>query len=394
MKKRAWMLALLLSFSIAAAGCTKKSAEEKETEPKTEETGNTGETESTDAENTENTEEEQKTTAELMADVDIEKAVTLGDYKGITVEKIVEPVLEDDVEKAIQTELAKYPVAVERAAAEGDTVNINYVGTIDGEEFEGGSAQGTDLLLGSGQFIDGFEAGLIGASKGETRTLDLTFPSEYTKELAGKAVQFTVTVNEVKAPLEEPTDEWVAANIEGYYTLESYKEAIRSEQEVSNKQTADDQVRYNAWMQVVDNSTINEYPEALVDMGRKVYINEAETYAKYQGMDMDTFLESNNMTREAFDANADEYGKAIAARAMVCQAICNAEGFAIGDEGYQEEMTKMIGLYGTTEDELIKGYGRDNVEQSIMLNRVGNLIMDQAVIVEKEAEAEPETTEE
>ena len=90
--------------------------------------------------------------------------------------------------------------------------------------------------------------------------LDLTFPSDYTEELSGKDVEFTVTVNAVKVPLEEPTDEWVAANIEGYSTVEEYRAGIRSQQEENNQQTADDQVQYTAWMQVVDSSTINEYP--------------------------------------------------------------------------------------------------------------------------------------
>ena len=122
-----------------------------------------------------------------MAEIDVEKCVTLGEYKGITVEKNIIPVTDEDVEKEIQTALAMYPVEVEgRAAQEGDTVNINYVGKIDGEEFEGGSDQGADLLLGSGRFIEGFEDGLIGASKGETRTLNLTFPEQYNPELAGK----------------------------------------------------------------------------------------------------------------------------------------------------------------------------------------------------------------
>lgn len=390
MKKRAWMLALLLSAAIAVAGCTQKTTEEKDTDSKTEETSNTEETEEPEGEDTSETEEETKTTAELMAEVDVEKCVTLGEYKGISVENETVQVTDDDVEKEIQTALAKYPVAVDRAAEVGDTVNINYVGTIEGEEFEGGSAQGSDLLLGSGQFIDGFETGLIGASKGETRTLDLTFPDQYTKDLAGKAVQFTVTINEVKTPLEEASDEWVAANIEGYYTLESYKDAIRSEQEENNAQTAEDQMRYNAWMQVVDGSTINEYPEILVDMGRKIYKDQAEMYAKYNGMELEAFLESSGMTQEQYETNADEYGKSIAARTMVCQAIANAEGMSIGDEGYQEEMQKMLAEYGTTEEELIKAYGQDNVEQSIMLNRIGNMIMENAVIVEKEAEGTEE----
>lgn len=396
MKKRVWMLALLLTVTVAAAGCSKEDTKDKQTKPTAEETSATEDTENPEAEEgkeTEETKEDEKTTAELMAEIDVEKCVTLGEYKGITVEKNIIPVTDEDVEKEIQTALAMYPVEVEgRAAQEGDTVNINYVGKIDGEEFEGGSDQGADLLLGSGRFIEGFEDGLIGASKGETRTLNLTFPEQYNPELAGKDVEFTVTVNAIKEPLKEPTDEWVAANIEGYYTLDEYKAAIRSEQEETNQQTAEEQLRYSAWTQVVDSCTINEYPEALVEMGKKLYEQQAQMYASLAGMELEDYIKSSNITQEEYDANAEEYGKDVAAQALVNQAICNAEGYAIGDEAYKEALNKMVTEYGQTEEELIEAYGQDNVEQSIMMNRVSTLILDNATIVEKQAE--PDKTEE
>ena len=236
MKKRVVMVALLLTLTIAAAGCTKKSEETNSNDTNTESTDSTEETDTTEeqqnTEETEDAQEEGPTTSELMAEIDVAKCVTLGEYKGITVKKTIEPVTDEDVEKEIQTALEDYPVEVNnRSVQEGDTVDIDYVGRIDGEEFEGGSDQGALLKIGSGQFIEGFEDGLIGASKGETRVLELTFPDNYTEDLAGKAVEFTVTVNAIKEPLEEPNDEWVAANIEGYYTVDEYKAGIRSEQE-------------------------------------------------------------------------------------------------------------------------------------------------------------------
>ncbi|MBS6196430.1 MAG: FKBP-type peptidyl-prolyl cis-trans isomerase [Clostridiales bacterium] len=386
MKKRIWLSALLLSTVIAASGCSQKQTEEKDTDAKTEETSSTEDTETQEGEEEQET-EDTKTTAELMAEIDVAKCITLGEYKGLTVEKAIDAV----VEKAVKEALAEYPVEADKTAEEGDTVNIDYVGTIEGEEFEGGSDQGADLVLGSGQFIDGFEEGLIGAAKGETRTLDLTFPDQYTEELAGKAVQFTVTVNAVKTPLEEPTDEWVAANIEGYYTLDEYKEALRSESDTT--QNAEEQMRISAWTQAVDNSTVNEYPESLVEIGRQLYMSEVEMRAVYVGMDLDGYLEASGMTKEEYEAAAEEYGKNVAKQMLVCQAISDAEGYAIGDEGYKAELEKMLTKIGTTEEELTKIYGQDNVEQNIMLTRVSNLIMDNAVIVEPEAD-EAEASEE
>ena len=393
MKKRVVMVALLLTLTIAAAGCTKKSEETNSNDTNTESTDSTEETDTTEkqqnTEETEDAQEEGQTTSELMAEIDVAKCVTLGEYKGITVKKTIEPVTDEDVEKEIQTALEDYPVEVNnRSVQEGDTVDIDYVGRIDGEEFEGGSDQGALLKIGSGQFIEGFEDGLIGASKGETRVLELTFPDNYTEDLAGKAVEFTVTVNAIKEPLEEPNDEWVAANIEGYYTVDEYKAGIRSEQEENNKQTAEEQMRYTAWTTVVDGCTINEYPDTLVEMGKKLYTQQAETYAKYAGMELKQFIESSGITQEEFDANAEEYGKDVAAQSLVNQAICNAEGYAIGDDAYKEALNNMLTEYGCTEEELISAYGQDNVEQSIMMNRVIQLILDNAVVEEVDADTE------
>ena len=382
---------MLLVMALSVTGCSQKTAT-KDKDTKTEETAKTDDTEETESDNTEDTSEDTPTTAELMAGIDVEKCVTLGDYKGVTVEKTIQSVTDEDVQNEIDNALANYPVEVDQAAKEGDTVNIDYVGKIDGEEFDGGSDQGADLKLGSGKFIDGFEDGLIGARKGETRTLNLTFPEDYTQDLAGKAVEFTVTVNAVKEPLSEPTDQWVADNIEGYDNIADYKAGIRSEQEESNEQTAENQVRYAAWTQVIDNCTINEYPETLVEVGKKLYEQQVETYAKYAGMELDAYIESSGLTQEEYQSNMEEYGKNVAAQALVCQAICDKEGFAIGDDDYQKALQDMLTEYGCTEDELIQTYGQDNVEQSIMLNRVSNLILENANVTEVQADSSADSS--
>lgn len=391
MKKRAIMISMLLVMALSVTGCSQKTAT-KDKDTKTEETAKTDDAEETASDNTEDTSEDTPTTAELMAGIDVEKCVTLGDYKGVTVEKTIQSVTDEDVQNEIDNALANYPVEVDQAAKEGDTVNIDYVGKIDGEEFDGGSDQGADLKLGSGKFIDGFEDGLIGARKGETRTLNLTFPEDYTQDLAGKAVEFTVTVNAVKEPLSEPTDQWVADNIEGYDNIADYKAGIRSEQEESNEQTAENQVRYAAWTQVIDNCTINEYPETLVEVGKKLYEQQVETYAKYAGMELDAYIESSGLTQEEYQSNMEEYGKNVAAQALVCQAICDKEGFAIGDDDYQKALQDMLTEYGCTEDELIQTYGQDNVEQSIMLNRVSNLILENANVTEVQADSSADSS--
>ena len=135
-----------------------------------------------------------------LDNIDVDACVTIPEYKGITVEKQVTPVTDEDVDTTITYSLSYSPMEVSDENAkveEGDTVNIDYTGTVDGEEFDGGSAEDTDLMIGSGQFIEGFESGLVGHVKGDTVELNLTFPEDYTEDLAGKDVVFTVTINAI-----------------------------------------------------------------------------------------------------------------------------------------------------------------------------------------------------
>ena len=370
MKKRLLMLACVLCLSVMTTACS-KTTDDTEAEQTTSEADGTEEVSDDIA------------ASDLLAEFDQDKCITLGEYKGITLEKSVVQVTNDDIDALIEDDLETYPVEVTgRSAQEGDTVDIDYVGRLDGEEFEGGSDQGALLKLGSGQFIDGFESGLVGASVGETRVLNLTFPEQYTEELAGKEVEFTVTINAIKAPLEEPTDEWVAANIEGYYTVREYKEGLRAEQTEANEATAEEQLRYSAWTQVIDGCTVETYPDTLIDYYTDLYIEQSEMYASYYGMELADFIESSGLTQEQFDTSAAEYGKEITAQAMICKAICDIEGFEIGNEAYQAKMNEYLEMYGCTEEDLIAANGRDNIEQAILLDLVCDLILEEATIEE------------
>ena len=197
MKKRAIMISMLLVMALSVTGCSQKTAT-KDKDTKTEETAKTDDAKETESDNTEDTSEDTPTTAELMAGIDVEKCVTLGDYKGVTVEKTIQSVTDEDVQNEIDNALANYPVEVDQAAKEGDTVNIDYVGKIDGTAFDGGSTngQGTDLEIGSGSYIDDFEDQLVGAHPGDEVEVTVTFPDDYgAADLAGKEAVFDVTVN-------------------------------------------------------------------------------------------------------------------------------------------------------------------------------------------------------
>ena len=205
--------------------------------------------------------------------------VTVGEYKGL----ILTSVSQATVDTEIQTMLDYYAelVEVDRAAQDGDTVNINYVGLKDGVAFEGGtddSEEGTDLKLGSNSFIDGFEEGLIGVVAGEKRDLNLTFPEDYgNEELNGQAVVFQVTVNAVKEKrLPELTDAFIAENFPEYTTVDAYTEAIR---ENLNYNTYYEQVTE----QIMASSEVSKYDEEKVAARKTQLIAEYKSYAEYYG---------------------------------------------------------------------------------------------------------------
>lgn len=342
---------------------------------------------------TEETESTEDTAAE---DYNLDEIVTLGEYKGIAVDKVITPVTDEAVQSEIDSELSN-PVEVtdENAVAqEGDTVNIDYEGTKDGVAFDGGTAQDTDLELGSGMFIDGFEGGLIGAKKGESRDLNLTFPEDYPEEsLQGADVVFHVTVNAIKRPAGELTDAWVQENSDGeYQTVDEYRAGIRTELEQQNQEQADQQVRVDAWTQVVEGSEIAEYPESLVNEGKDAYEQQVEMYAQMFGMEVADYIEQVGMSEEEYEAQKEEYGKRMTSARLVLQAIVKAEGYTVDDEDYKNRLAEYAEQQQVSEEEFIEQYGEDAVEEQIMMDRVLDLIMENAVITEKEATAETEET--
>ena len=154
--------------------------------------------------------------------------MTLGDYKGIEVTKTPVEVSDEEVDAAILSERESHTTYddVDRAVQDTDKVNIDYVGTKDGVAFDGGTAQGQELVIGSNQFIDGFESGLIGAKKGDEVTLDLTFPESYgNADLAGQAVVFKVTVNNVQEKNMPELDEAFVQEVSEFKTVDEYKES-------------------------------------------------------------------------------------------------------------------------------------------------------------------------
>ena len=388
MKKR-WLLVLgLLTLSMAVSGCGKKeesasassavvsSAAESET------TGISLSGVEVPADYVPPT-----TLTDLTGNLNLDKLVTLGEYKGLKLTKEITEVRDEDIDDAVADALENTYVEVDRPAENGDTVNIDYVGTMEGEEFEGGSDTGFDLQLGSHSFIDGFEDGLVGAKKGDVVTLDLTFPKNYTEELSGKAVQFKVTVNKVQTTSQEISEEWVKANTE-FESVEDYRRDIRVKLETQNNTDAEDTMEGEAWKMVLENSEVNEYPEEVVQYGRYYYDQLLKSYCQQSGITLEQYMEAKNMTADDYKEMQTAYAQSMAGQLLIMAAIEKAEGISAEDQQYQESLKELIEASGVDEDTFFSYYERFSVEQSLMLERINKIIVDNAVVTEKMVDAE------
>ena len=388
MKKR-WLLVLgLLTLSMAVSGCGKKeesasassavvsSAAESET------TGISLSGVEVPADYVPPT-----TLTDLTGNLNLDKLVTLGEYKGLKLTKEITEVRDEDIDDAVADALENTYVEVDRPAENGDTVNIDYVGTMEGEEFEGGSDTGFDLQLGSHSFIDGFEDGLVGAKKGDVVTLDLTFPKNYTEELSGKAVQFKVTVNKVQTTSKEISEEWVKANTE-FESVEDYRRDIRVKLETQNNTDAEDTMEGEAWKMVLENSEVNEYPEEVVQYGRYYYDQLLKSYCQQSGITLEQYMEAKNMTADDYKEMQTAYAQSMAGQLLIMAAIEKAEGISAEDQQYQDSLKELIEASGVDEDTFFSYYERFSVEQSLMLERINKIIVDNAVVTEKMVDAE------
>ena len=311
--------------------------------------------------------------------------VTIGEYKGLALTSVSQETVDEELQAMLEyySEL----VVVDRAAEEGDTVNINFVGLLNGEPFEGGSDEteaGTDLELGSQSFIDGFEEGLVGAKAGEMVELQLVFPEDYgVEQLNGQAVVFRVTVNAVKElRVPELTDEFVAEKVPEYPTVAEYTEALR---ESLNQEAYYEQITE----QLMASCEVEKYNEANVLLRKEMLISEytsyAEYYGSYYGLDTETaimyFLGFEST--EAFEEEMGNYAYEVEKNAMIVNEIAKMEGIEVSDELYNEEVAEYAEYYGYDDvAEFEEANGKDNIKDSILSELVMDFIIENAVITD------------
>ena len=381
MKKKAVVAMLIMCMAVSAAACGKSS----DTEKTTTETTDTKDSEDSEKDSTDtDTKEAASSEGKRLVSVkDVSKYVTIGEYKGLELTRTSQPVTDDDVQAEINYNLEDNGSEVKDGTVEnGDTVTINFTGTIDGKEFDGGSAEDYELVVGDGEMIDGFEDGIVGMKSGETKELDLTFPDDYYEEsVAGKAVVFKVTLQKFTRPA-ELTDEWVAENTE-YKTVDEYRAAVKTQLEDTAVQTADYELYSDAWNEVQAASEIKDYPKEDVDAAKKSYQELNEKYVKDAGMEMADFLKSQGMSEEDYESECQQYAESKVEQNLIVQGIMDAEGLSIDDEETQKLKDDLIEEDGFASiDEMIETYGEQEVNESLALLRVERFIVDNANVTE------------
>lgn len=327
--------------------------------------------------------------------------VELPDYSSIPIEEAAPSVSDAYVDTYIQYQLTSNTQKVEITSRDdvedGDIANIDYVGKIDGEEFDGGSATGYDLTIGSGSFIDGFEDGLIGAKVGETVTLDLKFPDDYSNEdVAGKDVQFDVTINKIqenKTP--ELDDDFVQSqNIDGVSTVDEYRDYCYDYlmEQAQSTYDSDIQNKIVSWLE--DNTTFKQDPpEEMVNRWNTTYTENMTATAEAYGLDLATYMSYMGSSEDTYEDDIKEYATSAAKLYIIMQAIADQEDISISKSQLKTALSNAAASagYSSLDDYRkevdVKAYKEYMMEQKVLELLTANVVV-------SEPSDEEDTTEE
>ena len=323
----------------------------------------------------------------LTLTTEVYPEVTLGDYKGLEIEKAEAAVTDEQV--AAELERMQQNVAstetVERAAEMGDTANIDFEGFLDGTPFDGGKGDGFDLKLGSGQFVPGFEEQVVGMTAGEEKDIDITFPENYTAELAGKAVVFHVKLNKVSVTVLPELDDEFAKDVSEFDTLEALKADIREGALKAAQKQIDTAFENAAVEKAAENATV-EMPAALIEseldnqmdrFGYQLQMSgySMEAYAKMMGGDVSTM-------RNAFRPAAEKQAKIN----VTLEKIAEVEGIEVSEEDLAAEFEAMAKQYELTVEKIKEMVPAEEIKASLQTRKAVKVIVDSAVAVAPKAE--------
>ena len=275
----------------------------------------------------------------------------IGNYEGLVYNSVLEEVTDDAVEKEIQDTLNWYAEGehlLEGEAADGDTVNIDYAGTIDGEAFDGGTAEDQTLTIGDGGYIDGFEDGIIGMKPGETKDINVTFPEDYGAEnLAGKDAVFTITLNYIEGEeiIPELTEEFVKENFD-VDTIDEYRDSVRADLEENAQTLFETEQQGQVTDGLMEICEVDNVDEDAVEKDMQEVIDQYQYYAGMYGMEYEDFLSSYGMDKESFEKELKEQATYFEKQNMILHKIAELENIEVTDEDVEAYLQEMADSYG------------------------------------------------
>ena len=326
--------------------------------------------------------------AKFICDVTVKPEVELGQYKGLTVEKVSSEVTDTDVMlelEKVQRQNARKVEVTDRAAQMGDIANINYLGSVDGVPFDGGKAEGHDLELGSHSFIEGFEDAIVGHNIGEEFDINVTFPEAYhAPELAGKPAVFAIKLNSITAKELPELNDAFAEDVSEFSTLDEYKADILAKLATEKTEKAR-QLQGDKLLDVAVANCKMEVPQVMYDNKIDSMLNEFQENIVRQGLSMDVYYQymgtNEEMMRETFKETSM---KSVDARLML-EAIAKAENLVISDEDLDAEVVKYgesYGIDGQVMLDMIQPEDKDALRQDLLVRAAMKVIEDTAVYTE------------
>jgi len=305
----------------------------------------------------------------FTAKVAVKPDVELGKYKGVEVDKLEIEVTDEEVNAEIDKEREKNSRMVnveDRPVQKDDTVNLDYLGSVDGVPFDGGAAEGYDLVIGSGQFIPGFEDQLIGAEAGADVDVNVTFPEEYhSEELAGKAALFKCHINSIKTKeLPEADDEFVK-DVTDFETLAEYKEDLKKKL-TEEKEKQAKAAREDAAIEAVIADSKMEIPDAMVDTQKRQMAEDFAQRLRMQGLSIEQYFQFTGLTADKLlEQMTPQALKRIQSR-LVLEAVAKAENIEVSDEDIENEYKKMAEQYQMEVDKIKELIGENEKKQIAM----------------------------
>ena len=321
--------------------------------------------------------------------------VELGQYKGLEAVKAEVKVMAADVNARLKemAERNSRLVAVERAVKKGDTANIDFEGFDNGVAFEGGKGDAFDLEIGSGSFVPGFEDQLIGMKAGEEKDIDITFPENYTPELAGKPVVFHVKVNEVKVKELPAIDDEFAKDVSEFDTLKELKADIKKKM-IEERTTAAQRAFEDVLMTKVAEGVKADIPEEMIELQAQQLVDGFKQQLAAQGIPYDQYLKMTGMEEAKIMADAKEPAANQVKMDLAIRAIIKAEGLEVSDEEVEAEMKNVADKYGMDLDTVKKYLRTEDVKEQVMREKVIKVVADSAKAVAPEAKEEETKAEE